>query len=181
MNFMVASVTPWSSHVHAPSFQVVHLDPDTLIPVNMETYAFDMDKANRDYPPTWNSEENRFEVKSYPKWDRLYNYLDRYELQDMSPKSFYDYATKMYTNETAAIQYMNAMRVRYPSQLEETTCDNTCRRNLHCGAITNDEDAATQCNDNDKLQLIPTTLGQAISVPGALDNIIKHGWYERKD
>ena len=76
----------------------------------------------------------------------------------MSPQSFYDYATKMYTNETAANLYLNAMSVMYPSQIVEAPCDNTCRRGLHCAAISNDEDVVTQCNDNDKFQIIPTTI-----------------------
>ena len=97
----------------------------------------------------------------------------------MSPRSFFDYATKMYTNETAANLYKNAISVKYPSEVVESPCDNTCRREVHCAAISNDEDAATQCNDNDKLQLVPTSIEQALSLPGALDNLIKHDWYEK--
>lgn len=33
MNFMVGAVTPWGGK-HQPSFQVLYLDPDTLIPLN---------------------------------------------------------------------------------------------------------------------------------------------------
>ena len=96
----------------------------------------------------------------------------------MSPNSFFDYATKMYTNETAAIIYKNQFKVKYSTFEDMSTCDYDCRRLIHCASISNDEDATSQCNDNDKLQLIPTDIAQAFSLPGAIDNFIKHDWYE---
>jgi len=47
MNYIVGSTTPWSgSHVKKPTFVVMEMDPDTLIPVNLVTYSFDINHAN---------------------------------------------------------------------------------------------------------------------------------------
>ena len=53
-----------------PSFSVVYLDPDTMLPLNFETYAFDLDFAN---------------THDLEKWDLMWNFKDTYNLTDLSP------------------------------------------------------------------------------------------------
>ena len=92
----------------------------------------------------------------------------------------------MYTNETAANLYKDAIVVKYPDQVEPSSCDNDCRRMLFCAATSNDEDAARVCNDNDKLQILPydwigriPDMAKVAEIPMGIDNIFKHGWFEK--
>jgi len=45
MNFIVGSATTFGHK--PPSFNVVYLHPDTLLPIEYETYRFDLDHANK--------------------------------------------------------------------------------------------------------------------------------------
>ena len=54
MNFIIGSTTPWSGRsVKKPSFVVMEMDPDTLIPINLVTYSFDINHANKFNEPKW--------------------------------------------------------------------------------------------------------------------------------
>jgi hypothetical protein len=44
MNFIVVSVTSYSWK--EPNFNVIHLDPETMLPLDYENYVFDLDHAN---------------------------------------------------------------------------------------------------------------------------------------
>ena len=52
MNFIIGSVSPYMGSLSGapsgknPSFSVAYIDPDTSLPVEIETYGFDLDKAN---------------------------------------------------------------------------------------------------------------------------------------
>lgn len=46
------------------------MDPDTLIPLEIETYAFDLDYANQN---------------NQPKWYRAFSDRETYDLKDLSP------------------------------------------------------------------------------------------------
>jgi len=84
MNYLVGSTTPWGHTDKKPTFVVMEMDPDTLIPVNLLTYSFDLKHANE-----FND----------PKWSLDYDFKKVYGLSDLSPKSFNDYASKMITEE----------------------------------------------------------------------------------
>ena len=56
----------------------MEMDPDTLIPVNLVTYSFDIKHAN---------EFNE------PKWDLDYDSKEAFNLPDLSPKSFSKFAS----------------------------------------------------------------------------------------
>lgn len=86
MNFVVGSGTTY--HGKPPSFNMIYLDPETMLPVNYDSYYFDLEHANK---------------YDEPKWGLKYNWLEEYELPDMSPKSFYDHSRKIFYNETVAV------------------------------------------------------------------------------
>lgn len=44
MNFIVGSVTTFQGK--PPSYDLIYLDPETMLPVELETYAFDLETAN---------------------------------------------------------------------------------------------------------------------------------------
>ena len=61
-----------------------------MLPLQFETYAFDLDHANK---------------YDEPKWDLRIDYTKDYGLEDMSPQSFYDHSFKIYNDPEAAKQY----------------------------------------------------------------------------
>lgn len=71
VNFVVGSVTTFKGK--SPNFDLLYLDPETMLPVDLETYTFDLESANANDTPSWN----------------LYmNVRDEYKMKDMSPESF---------------------------------------------------------------------------------------------
>lgn len=75
VNFIVGSATTYKHK--PPSYEVVYLDPETLLPVDHETWAMDLDESN---------------LKDTPIWELKYTYKDSYGLKDLSPESFWWYA-----------------------------------------------------------------------------------------
>ena len=45
MSFIVGSMTSYNGK--PPSFNVVYLDPDTMLPIDYEVYAFNLTHANQ--------------------------------------------------------------------------------------------------------------------------------------
>jgi hypothetical protein len=87
MNFIVGSGTTFQGK--PPSFNVIYLDPESMIPLDYESWVFDLEKANAEDKPTWNK--------------RL-NYREEYGLKDLSPQSFMDHSFgQIYRNESAAM------------------------------------------------------------------------------
>ena len=73
MNFIVGSVTTYSWK--EPNFNVIYLDPETMLPLDYENYVFDLDHANQFDEPIWNL---KFDQKKY------------FEMEDLSPQSHFE-------------------------------------------------------------------------------------------
>ena len=71
MSFIVGAITTHTGK--NPSFNVIYLDPATMLPVDYEVYAFDLQKANS---------------KDKPEWNLKYDYRKIYNMTDLSPDSF---------------------------------------------------------------------------------------------
>lgn len=71
MNFIVGSVTTFQGK--SPMFDILYLDPETMLPVELETYAFDLESANQQDSPSWNL---HIDVRK------------DYKMEDLSPASF---------------------------------------------------------------------------------------------
>jgi hypothetical protein len=96
-NFILGSGTTYTGK--PPSFNIAYLDPVTLIPVQFETIAFDLEHANK------------FDE---PKWDLVIDYVKEYNLPDLSPQSFMDHSMKIYEDADAAKQYRENRYVKGP-------------------------------------------------------------------
>lgn len=79
------------------------MDAEDMIPIDIETYSFDIDQANKN---------------NKPEWIRNFSDLEIYKLKDLSPKSYFDFAYKMYVDPEAALIFQNHMQL-LPSSLSE--------------------------------------------------------------
>ena len=157
MNYIAGSATTYQGKPQ--SFNVMHLDPVTMLPVDFETYAFDLEHANK---------------YDEPKWDLKYNYTQTYEMEDLSPQSFFAHSEKMYYNESVARQYRNHRYIDGPGVESYLKCNTECRRIMYCQTVSNDYDESQFCLDNDRFQ--PFSANGLISV----ENWINNAWYVKK-
>ena len=84
--FWSSSGTPFTNK--NPGFRVVEIDQETMLPVNLETYIFNLTDAN-------------------PEWKLSHDYLSHYDLEDVSPNSLNDLSEKLRDDEATALQYSN--------------------------------------------------------------------------
>lgn len=71
MSFIIGSATTYTGK--PPSYDIVYLDPETMLPVDLETYAFDLDGAN---------------ANDTQEWKLKIDHKKDYGLSDLSPRSF---------------------------------------------------------------------------------------------
>ena len=121
LNLVVSSATTFQGK--SPSFSVAYLDPVTMLPINLETYAFDLAHANE------HDEE---------KWVKMWDYLSEYELEDLSPASMQKFSEKMFRDEKAASLYKAHRNVKHVKPDEN--CDFPCRQEMYCQTVSNDYD-----------------------------------------
>ena len=124
MNFIVGSATTYMGKPQ--SFNVIYLDPETMLPIDFESIAFDLDHAN---------------AYDEPIWYKKYDYRKTYNMADLSPQSFYDYSHfQIQRNETAAMEYRNHRYLEGPGVNVEEGCDIHCRMIYYCQTVSNDFD-----------------------------------------
>lgn len=82
-----------------PSFAVIEIDEEYMIPVNIKTYFLNITKANMEGKATW---------------ELMIDYKVDFEMEDLSPDSFYKIAENVRNNEAAAIQYAWNKKKRTP-------------------------------------------------------------------
>lgn len=123
MNFIVGSVTTYKGK--PPSFNVMYVDPDTMLPIDFETHIFDLDHANQ---------------YDEPKWELKYDYRQHYDLPDLSPKSFFALSKNIYYNESVAIKYRNSRYMEGPGVDTSMGCKYSCRTIFYCQTVAADYD-----------------------------------------
>lgn len=67
-SLIAGSVTTYQGKPN--SFDIIYLDPVTMLPINIETHTFDLEYANE---------------HDIPRWLKKYDWLEYYGLKDMSP------------------------------------------------------------------------------------------------
>ena len=75
---VTGGITPYDGS--NPVFVVIDLDPETLFPLDIHSYSFDLFEANARGP----------DIK--PDWHKIYSYKEQFNMPDLSPKSFQDVA-----------------------------------------------------------------------------------------
>lgn len=156
VNFIIGSATTFTGK--PPSFNVVYLDPETLLPVDLETYAFDLVHANK------------FDE---PKWDLMYDYRKEYNMTDLSPDSFMKLSSDIFYKEEVAIEYMVHRYIGGPGVNPEAGCDFECRMDFYCQTVSNDYDEWQYCRNKDKFDLF----GLGDEAMDTVENLINNSWY----
>lgn len=72
LNFIVGSVTTYQGK--PPNFNVVYLDPETMLPLDYEIHVFDLEYAN---------------LEDKPLWKLKYDYRPLFDMKDLSPESMF--------------------------------------------------------------------------------------------
>jgi len=116
MNYIVGSATTYQGNT--PSFAVMSIDPETMLPVDYKVYAFDLEGAN---------------LNDEPNWYLKYNYRDYFNITDLSPQSWYNHSQLILNNEEVAVRYLAHEFVGGPGHGNGTdSCDADCRLQLYC-------------------------------------------------
>lgn len=89
LNNIGGSVTTYTNK--NPSFMTIEFDAQTMLPVNMYQYTFDLEKANED--------------GNSPEWFMQHDYLEEYGLKDLSPSSLLDLSERFLTDVDLALQF----------------------------------------------------------------------------
>ena len=158
INFIIGSATTFTGK--PPSFNVVNLDPVSMLPISFETYAFDLDHANK------------FDE---PKWDLMYNYTETYGMKDLSPQSFYDLSKSIYYDEEVAKAYRNHRYIDGPGVNKEAGCDFECRMIMYCQTVSNDYDEWQFCRNRDKFD--PFSISETLLT---FEQSVDHTWFTNK-
>lgn len=115
-----------------PSFSVVEIDPDTMLPTEFLTYAFDLDHANQFDEPIWKLK---------------YNYTSTYNLSDLSPSSMYGLSNRIFYDEATAKTYKSHRFIDGPGNDPSDGCDFECRMIMYCQTVSSDYDEYQFCHD----------------------------------
>ena len=98
MNYIVGSTTTFIGK--NPSFNVIYLDPETMLPLEYETYAFDLTYANQ---------------HDDPRWFKEFDYKQNFTMPDLSPESFMAHSQLFLKDEAVARQFRNQRHVQGPA------------------------------------------------------------------
>lgn len=162
LNFIVGSGTTYIDGLRLgkpQSFNVISVDRLTMLPLNFETYAFDLDRANKFDDPQWNL---------------VLNYTQEYNLPDMSPQSFYDHSQKIYANNAACVQYRTNRYLGHPAVDPSVPCTFEEKMELYCQTVSNDFDEYQFCQDRDSFDF---KHGMALQT---IMNWVDHDWFRHK-
>ena len=155
VNFIVGSATTFQNK--NPSFNVLKMDSETLLPIDFETHNFELVHANK---------------YDDPKWTLKFNYRDFFNLTDLSPQSFHKQAEHMYFDSDASAAYRDFRWVGGPSTWNPGPCDYKCRLEYYCQVVSGDYDEYMYCARDDKSQLFSEFVLQFL-----MDKLVPN-WYE---
>lgn len=160
MNFIVGSVTTFQHK--APNFDILYLDPDTMLPVDMETYIFDLESANKNDAPQWN----------------LYiNVKDEYNMKDLSPASISNLSDSILADKDVCTKYKHNTKVGW-GNATPVPCTADEQTAYHCQTGSSDSDEVFNCKFGDSFWRTFTLDEGHTVVP--LINYVNHHWYEHK-
>lgn len=117
-----------------PSFAVYEIDEETMLILNVTTYYFNISKAN-------NGE---------PEWEVYHNILEAYGIEDISPKSIEEYASRIRDDEETALNYKR-WTVKDGPGFTMTSCDESCRMSIYCDVLNSYGPDESSCKGEQSL------------------------------
>jgi len=90
VNFVSSSFTSFRGN--NPAFRVIKLDVETKLPLKVETYVFDLEKANKD--------------DKYARFEKSHELTEEYGLKDLRPSEILKLADELNKNEDLALKYL---------------------------------------------------------------------------
>lgn len=118
INDKAVGVQYWTGSVSTfvetnPSFRMFEVDEETMIPLKVRTYIFNMSDPN--------------ELKW--RWD--HELTEFYGMKDLSPRSFDDLNDRIRDHEEVALKYHRTYRNGGPMSAIDK-CDADCRKKMYC-------------------------------------------------
>lgn len=140
-----------------PSFTLIEIDEETMALHNIKTYFFNLTEANK------NGE---------PKWELLHDYVETYNMEDLSPDSFAKLADNILNDEDLARNYIwNKVRRGQP---KPDSCDENCRKNYFCDMTTTEQWQRNECKGLEDIDFNDDPLN-------AIFNLVVSPWMKRTD
>ena len=119
-----------------PSFSVIELDKEEMIPLDIDTYWFDLDQAN---------------AQNKPIWKHYHSFKEDYGIKNLSPSEMMKLTQQIKESEAVALKYKNNMT---RNGTHEKSCDKACRLELYCNVSTTEAFALEDCLNGGKPPLI---------------------------
>lgn len=161
-NLIAGSVTTYQGK--PPSFDIVYVDPESMLPIDVETHTFDLVHANK---------------YDEPKWDVKYDWRKYYNISDFSPNNLQKISNDIYYDKKVCMKYRSHRRMDGPGVNSthpfmkgktHTPCDTDERLDLHCQTTASEYEELRTC----KNQGI-----NGFSFINFID-LIAHDWYKPK-
>lgn len=138
-----------------PSFRIFELDAETMLPVKIDKYYFNISRANE---------------LNEPLWHFMYEFTEEYDLADLSPSSILNLAERIKVDEQLAVKYLKNLHALGPDSDNHNSCDEECRTNLYCDMVSGHYYGYKDC--------IGSTHIDFLNDPGALFEVLADPWIE---
>ena len=116
-----------------PSFRIITLDQEFMVPVEIETRYINLTKANMH--PT-----------IPPRFTHLYKTTEQFNIPDLRPSNMLKYSDMLLEDEEIAKDFKSLRYAR--SKTTDEPCNLECRKNLHCNTAFNVYDDTMKCEKN---------------------------------
>jgi sphingomyelin phosphodiesterase len=113
-----------------PGFTLVELDAEYLVPVKMDTYFYNVTRANLEDKVTF---------------EHFHSFNQDYKLEDLRPSNILDLSHRFIDDEQLAIDY-DFFAPKGGKSRDEYSCDKDCRYSKYCDTAHGDPDGSTLCN-----------------------------------
>lgn len=91
-----------------PSFRIFELDAETMLPVKIDKYYFNISRANE---------------RNEPLWHFMYEFTEEYGLKDLSPSSLQSLAERIKDDEELALKYLKNKHALGPDSDNYKSCN----------------------------------------------------------
>ena len=114
INFIAGSLTSYTDK--NPSFTVIEIDEEFMVPINFKTYYYNIEKANTEGKITW---------------EILHDFTNFYGLKDLRPDELANFSQRVRSDEALAMIY-EWNKYRQSPATRPDSCDASCRASLFC-------------------------------------------------